>query len=89
MKNSLPDKWCILDCKEVSQYGFDNFKSRNVVSDKYLHPDEDTIKGFNQRVLKNYTEITLDQFKQYVLKEISIDIDYSYLIPFLKKLNIK
>lgn len=34
-------------------------------------------------------EISFDQFKKYVLNESIEETDYSYLIPILKKHNIK
>jgi hypothetical protein len=42
------------------------------------------LKGFNE-----FKEITFEQFCKFVLKQPVKLIDYSYLIKYLKKLNIK
>ena len=71
----LPEKWCI-ECNENIYYILQNYCSKNIGRkplDKYKRsiyhfPD---FKGCctNNNIIKNYKEITFDQFKKYVLKD--------------------
>ena len=45
------------------------------------------VKG--ERIIENYTEITFEQFEEHVLGKKQEEEDLTYLIDFLKKLNIK
>lgn len=70
----LPEKWAVKDCKEVSGWASKKFGSGNYVREnEYLN-----VKNLGGRLQQDYffcqkkegyTEITLDQFKQYVLKQ--------------------
>lgn len=45
------------------------------------------VKG--ERIIENYTEITFEEFEEHVLGKKQEEEDLTYLIDFLKKLNIK
>ena len=77
----LPEKWRVKDCKEAVDYVKNNLNLnvapyREGCEDRYLCIDTNK-KGFESYhfyseqldSLNDYTEITLEQFKKYVLKE--------------------
>jgi len=79
----LPEKWCIKGtiCKTVQKY-FLTYKN-NKLDDLVIDPSYETWYFHSNPVVyemyassykhNNYTEITFDQFKQYVLKEVVIE----------------
>ena len=83
----LPEKWCIKHYKEVADYiiKLEGHNYGNYVEDLklYSHFPPQPI-GANRGycydyILKNYTEITFEQFKKYVLKE-----EYKYTPEYCK-----
>lgn len=66
----LPEKWCIKDVKEVKEffenYNYGNYSCRNIA---YLHYPKIRDYCYFETIQKDYTEITLEQFKKYVLNE--------------------
>lgn len=66
----LPEKWCIKDVKEVKHffenYNYGNYSCRNIA---YLHYPKIKDYCYFETIQKDYTEITLEQFKKYVLNE--------------------
>jgi len=88
----VPKKWCIKGCVELEEWGRkkENSGVNCAFSFPYYYYTFDPnllIWSYSEQGLKvkNYTEITFEQFQQYILKEKSQD--YSYLIPIIKKLN--
>ena len=71
----LPVKWCIKDCKKVTEYGAKRFhhKMDNIWEDAYLCIDESSGKYNYLKKKYNYTEITFEQFKKYVLKNNNME----------------
>ena len=71
----LPVKWCIKDCKKVTEYGAKRFhhKMGNIWEDAYLCIDESSGKYNYLKKKYNYTEITFEQFKKYVLKNNNME----------------
>ena len=71
----LPEKWCIKDCKKVTEYGAKRFhhKMGNIWEDAYLCIDESSGKYNYLKKKYNYTEITFEQFKKYVLKNNNME----------------
>ena len=76
----LPEKWCIkfshdkklLDwCKENTQTNFTYFENLIITNDNYFHYPLNTTQVTTRN--SNYTEITFEQFKKYVLKEEVIE----------------
>jgi len=66
----LPEKWCVRDCKKVTDWVIKKNPSwGKIVEDNLYHYSEDPdIEGFHEEILQGYTEITFDQFKKWVLK---------------------
>lgn len=66
----LPEKWCIKDVKEVKEffenYNYGNYSCHNIA---YLHYPKIRDYCYFETIQKDYTEITLEQFKKYVLNE--------------------
>lgn len=101
----LPEKWCIKATKENTEILNDFIKNHKYQwklytdawkieldqGDTYLHyPAEFYSDGHSSDKIKNgYTKITFEQFKEHVLRKKEQQKNYDYLIPFLKKLNIK
>lgn len=95
----LPEKWCVKDtCSEESNelYEYANiygaippYKAVKGVTYYFHFPQSDGCTTSDQ-IEKDYIEITLAQFKTYVLGiiESSKNYNYDYLIPILEKLNI-
>jgi hypothetical protein len=97
----LPEKWCVRDCKFVTDYYNEEFDDETETDTSlYFHTyiDTDTQEfkyhWFNQeeKDLSDFTIITLSQFKKYVLGMIPIKInnrkeDSKYLIPLIKQIN--
>ena len=72
MKN-LPEKWCIKVTNEnkdvLGDWRTDGYLS-NYAINCYLHTPMNGKNGWNQKTKEtDYTEITFDQFKKYVLKQ--------------------
>lgn len=68
----LPKKWCIKDCKEVAEYATKKHQCMKFIyPDKFLCEDGKHYNFYNPTdyEFNDFTEITLDQFKKYVLKE--------------------
>ena len=68
---SLPEKWCIRDCVEVSDWASKKYDIGSVVGRNFFHFVSDKSYFFDSPIKLGYTEITLDQFKKWVLKESS------------------
>jgi len=71
----LPVKWCIKDCKKVTEYGAKRFhhKMGDIWEDAYLCIDESFGKYNYLKEKYNYTEITFEQFKKYVLNQNNME----------------
>ena len=76
----LPEKWCIKFskdiellnwCKKNTQTDFKSFENLFVTEDNYFHYPLNAIQVTKRN--NDYTEITLEQFKKYVLKEETIE----------------
>jgi hypothetical protein len=96
----LPEKWCIKPKDEEEAeliFSFEGISkhqdSKNIIH--YQHyPPYKILKGQPQEnctacplIQFGYTEITIEQFKKYVLNTDIETIDYSYLISFIKQLE--
>ena len=68
----LPKRWCVKDCPEVSKYAANKWDCANTVGEHYYMETKGSYRFCPLDFCKKlrYTEITLEQFKQYVLKEI-------------------
>lgn len=91
----LPKKWKIRQTKkEICDY-FNSISTHyyeDISGDYCLHFPKYSFDRHQSEYFekwKGYTEITFEQFEKYVLKKQTEVIDYSYLKPMLKKLNIK
>lgn len=77
----LPTLWKVKDCKEVTDYARNRFSkgmNNTVRPNDFLCVDEDipTYWFLRENIdsrFNDFTEITLEQFKQYVLKEVEIN----------------
>ena len=96
----LPKRWYIIwRNKENFEIIQDYFKSNWIYESDNLHSnagqtfDNKYISKNNTKLifLKEYTEISFDQFKKWVIKEkpLKTDTEYTFIIKFLKKLNIQ
>lgn len=68
----LPEKWCIKDCEEVSEWASFEFDCAKFVNEGfYLVVSREFKDGyvFKKEKPTNCTEITLEQFKKYVLNK--------------------
>ncbi len=77
---SLPEKWCIRDCAEVSKYASTKFHCGGDISDRIFHQGNGSYWNnytFRDGVEEGFTEITFDQFKKWVLKESKISMKTS------------
>lgn len=77
---TLPEKWCVKDCEEVSTYASNKWSCANFIElDKYYCENPETYWFFTKEEAdeKHYIEITFEQFKQYVLKETNEMKKYS------------
>ena len=96
----LPEKWCIKPKDEEEAELIFSFEgiSKHQDSKSIIHyqhyPPYKILKGQPQenctasRLIRlGYTEITIEQFKKYVLNTDIETIDYSYLISFIKQLE--
>ena len=88
----LPEMWYIKDCEEVAKWASKVFDCGSFVGDKYLHVDQKLYPKtgcytfYNK--MEGYTEITLEQFKKYVLKEVNMEkeiIGYKLIKPEFEK----
>jgi hypothetical protein len=66
----LPEKWAIRDTKEVKEF-FEKYNSGGYTCSNtaYLHYPKISRACYFKTLQKDYLEITLDQFKKYVLME--------------------
>jgi hypothetical protein len=94
----LPEKWCIKPKDEEEAeliFSFEGISkhqdSKSIIHYQHYppykmsdHPDACTACRLIQF---GYTEITIEQFKKYVLNTDIETIDYSYLISFIKQLE--
>lgn len=71
----LPEKWCVKDYKEVSRWASKVFGCEyHVDSSRYLcveekeFPNVDSYFFYSREFAYDYTEITFEQFKKYILK---------------------
>jgi hypothetical protein len=95
----LPDKWCIRGGVNFNNW-INNWDRINEDTINVSGRDETLIFynldiknpkswQFQHYITKEYTEISFEEFKQYVLKEepvIESPKDYTYLIKILEKL---
>ncbi len=70
---SLPEKWCIRDCKEVSEYAHKKWNCDNFVGSNIFYESDKTY-NFSSFIPSDYTEITFDQFKKWVLDKQQMSI---------------
>lgn len=97
----LPEKWCVKDCKEVTAYGQKRFghPGDTVWPDRWLCVDENHWRtgkvDYSYKSIHHedeYTEITLEQFKEYILKGIIMEnktiIGYKLIKPEYKEASI-
>jgi hypothetical protein len=64
----LPEQWCVRDCEEVALYAHEKWGCGNYISpDRYYHGGG--YEFYDYYIHEGYTEITLEQFKKYVLKQ--------------------
>jgi hypothetical protein len=81
---SLPEKWCIKDCQKVSDWAFKEYKlAHSRPSSHYFHSLPNHGSSFESNPRIDYTEITFDQFKKWVLKE---SVEVSLVGRYLKAL---
>ena len=93
----LPEKWCVKDtCSEESNelYEYANIHGAfppYQPSDycMYFHFPKHDECTTSDLIEEGYTEITLAQFKTYVLGNVIVKEDYRYLIEFLTTKGIK
>lgn len=81
---SLPEKWCILRNKDnygvINQWFIDNGYGRPCLQYEYIKiSDARTNYGSYSNIPKGYTEISFDQFKQWVMKESIEDVIPEYV----------
>lgn len=68
----LPNNWAVKDCKEVSEYASKRFNCADSVSSDgwFLNVNEyNNDYHFRSIINDDYTEITFEQFKKYVLNK--------------------
>ena len=91
-KFKLPENWAVETTKENNKtlFKWAEFTWLWNESNKYITSNKTHTRSLEDTA---YTEITFDQFEEYVLgikkKKIIIKENYSYLIKLLKKLKIK
>lgn len=96
----LPEKWCIRGIEKrlylekikiFNDWKNNYFKEQKLgfYKDYYYFVENNTIH-YKHTIPDNYTEITFEQFKQFVVNEqFNMVNKYDYLIKILNKLNIK
>lgn len=98
MKNKfvLPEKWCVKDCQEVTEYSQTLKKQYgNEITDIGVlcvnlnsnNSEWEHINELKDGKIKGYTLITFEQFKEYVLNKKSEPNNYTKLINMLKYIN--
>lgn len=102
---NIPEKWCIKNCQEVGEW-FNKQKDTSIYTSSaaheanYLHShnkqektvwDDRCVLSYSEFKPKTgFTEITIEQFREYVSKtSIPVQQDYKYLTKLLKTLKIK
>jgi len=94
----LPKKWCIKPKDEEEAeliFSFEGISkhqdSKNIIHYQHYPPYKTLSLGSFctacPLIQFDYTEITIEQFKKYVLNVDIETIDYSYLIPLLEENN--
>jgi hypothetical protein len=67
----LPELWCIKDCKAVSKYASKKYHCSDTVGTNYFHHLKEgnnaSCYGFYSRPRTPHTEITFEQFQEWVL----------------------
>ena len=68
----FPDKWCIQDCREVTDFAMEYFGCNNEVFSSYLHVNGQIVKNntfyaFFAAPHEDYKQITIEQFRKYLL----------------------
>lgn len=102
---NIPEKWCIKNCQEVGEWFNSRTDSKTYTGNHHLtysylcsHNDinEEISKvvsrlSFAERGIKTgFTEITIEQFREYVSKTSTpVQQNYKYLTKLLKTLKIK
>jgi hypothetical protein len=93
--------WCIKNDNDLITNYFNIILDTNCYDkhkDAYLHSFNElnkpleklAQKSFSHHYVKpGYIEITLEQFKKYILKPFKTETNYKYLIKLFKKLKIK
>ena len=91
----LPEKWCIKGCDEMKHWQkIDMSNETNVVFSPIYNKWYTTsdpkllIWDMHDCILPDYTEITFDQFKKYVLKQDTMNIIGYKLKESCKQFNI-
>ena len=94
----LPAKWCIKVTNENKgilgewrtdgELGGRNYNNLEIPF--YLHTPMEERDGYNkQGITSGYSEISFEEFEQYVLNKTVVNEDMSYLDKLLKRWNIK
>lgn len=91
----LPEKWCIKDCKEVTEWAQNNIDkdiySNICITTPYLNINQKyypEIRCYSfEKKLDNYTEITLEEFKKHILKENMNTLQVGQIVPELKNIT--
>lgn len=91
----LPEKWCVKDCQEVTDYSKTLKDYGSSVSDIGVFCVDlinnefvwEHIRSLKDGKIKDYTLITFEQFEQYVLNKKSKPDNYNKLINMLKYIN--
>ena len=89
----LPDKWCIKDCEEVTNYAADKWRCGTKVDDRYYCESNEHdsrfmhynyLYGFKSKIEipNDYTEITIEQFRKYVLNKKEDKVEEDNRFPF-------
>ncbi len=93
----LPEKWCVKDTASEKSNELYKYAGIHGAFPPYTPADYCVYYHFPKHdecttsdvVEEGYTEITLAQFKTYVLGNVIVKEDYSYLIEFLTTKGIK
>lgn len=94
----LPKKWCIKVTNENKKIlggwrtdgdlGDRNYN--NLEQSFYLHTPMEERNGYNKQGISfGYSEISFEEFEQYILNKPVVSEDMSYLEKLLKRWNIR
>lgn len=94
--NDIPTNWYLKDCEEVSKYAANKWGSDLIPIEEYFYsefelPDGERDYMFSEKPHCDCIEITLQDFKKYVLKEVVEEViseDLGYLTTLLKTLKL-